>query len=46
MEKARKHASAASYGMGTEPIESLSMAILMEHEKENEELRKKVYDLS
>jgi hypothetical protein len=45
MEKARKHASAASYAARVDPVESLFMSILIEQEKEIETLRKKVEDL-
>ena len=42
MERARMHASAASYDTRTDPVESLFMSILLEQEKEIAELRKKL----
>jgi hypothetical protein len=45
MEKARTHASAASYDIRADPLESLFMAILLEQEKEFERLRKKLEEL-
>lgn len=45
MERARKHASAASYDTRTDPVESLFMSILLEQGKEIEELRKKIEEL-
>jgi len=45
MEKARTHASAASYDPRLDPMESVFMSILVALEKEIEELRKKVEEL-
>ena len=45
MEKARMHASAASYGARVDPVESVFMSILLEQEKEIGELRKKIVEL-
>jgi DNA repair ATPase RecN len=45
MEKARAHASAASYDARADPSESLFMSILVELERELEELRAKVAEL-
>jgi DNA repair ATPase RecN len=45
MEKARTHASAASYDARVDPSESLFMSILVELERELEELRAKVAEL-
>lgn len=45
MEKARMHASAASYDARTDPVESLIISILLEQEKELGELRKKIAEL-
>ncbi len=45
MEKARMHASAASYGARVDPVESAFMSILLEQEKEIGELRKKIVEL-
>ena len=42
IEKARRHASAASYDARVDPVESLIMSILLEQEKEIEQLRKKI----
>jgi hypothetical protein len=42
MDRARTHASAASYDTRVDPVESLFMSILLEQEKEIEELRKKL----
>jgi hypothetical protein len=42
MDRARMHASAASYDTRVDPIESLFMSILLEQEKEIGELRKKL----
>ncbi len=42
MERARQHASAASYETRSDPLESLFMAILLEQEKELAELRKRL----
>lgn len=46
MEKARMHASAASYAARTDPMESLIISILLEQEKELVELKKKIAELS
>jgi hypothetical protein len=45
MEKARMHASAASYEARVDPVESIFMSILLEQEKEIGELRKKIEEL-
>jgi DNA repair ATPase RecN len=45
MDRARTHASAASYDARVDPVESLFMSILLEQEKEIEELRKKLEKL-
>ena len=45
MEKARTHASAASYDARFDPSESLVMSILVELERELEELRARVVEL-
>jgi DNA repair ATPase RecN len=45
MEKARTHASAASYDARLDPGESLFMSILVELERELEELREKLAEL-
>jgi DNA repair ATPase RecN len=45
MDRARTHASAASYDTRVDPVESLFMSILLEQEKEIEELRKKLESL-
>jgi hypothetical protein len=45
MEKARMHASAASYEARIDPVESMFMSILLEQEKEIGELRKKIEEL-
>jgi DNA repair ATPase RecN len=45
MEKARTHASAASYDARVDPSESLFISILVELERELEELRAKVAEL-
>jgi len=45
MEKARMHASAASYEARVDPVESMFMSILLEQEKEIGELRKKIAEL-
>jgi hypothetical protein len=45
MEKARMHASAASYEARIDPAESMFMSILLEQEKEIRELRKKIEEL-
>ncbi len=45
MEKARMHASAASYEARVDPTESMFISILLEQEKEIGELRKKVEEL-
>jgi DNA repair ATPase RecN len=45
MEKARTHASAASYDARLDPSESLFMSILVELEHELEELREKLAEL-
>ena len=42
MEKARMHASAASYDARIDPTESMFMSILLEQEKEIGDLRKKI----
>lgn len=42
MDRARTHASAASYDTRVDPVESLFMSILLEQEKELVELRKKL----
>ncbi len=42
MNKARKHASASTYDIRPDPIESIFMSILLEFEKEIEELRRKI----
>jgi hypothetical protein len=42
MDRARMHASAASYDTRVDPVESFFMSILLEQEKEIEELRKKL----
>ncbi len=39
MSRARLHASAASYNVRATPTESLIVSILLEHEKEIEELK-------
>jgi hypothetical protein len=41
MEKARKHASAAGYGVRVNPMESFFMSIILEIEKELKEIKKK-----
>ncbi len=46
MEKARMHASAASYEARVDPTESMFISILLEQEKEIGELRKKVEELN
>lgn len=45
MDRARMHASAASYDTRVDPVESLFMSILLEQEKEIDELRKKLKEL-
>jgi hypothetical protein len=45
MDRARTHASAASYDTRVDPVESLFMSILLEQEKELVELRKKLEKL-
>jgi len=45
MEKARTHASAASYDARVDPSESLFMSILVELERELDALRAKVAEL-
>jgi hypothetical protein len=45
MDRARMHASAASYDTLVDPVESLFMSILLEQEKEIDELRKKLKEL-
>jgi hypothetical protein len=45
MDKARRHSSAASYAVRTDPIESLFMSILVKQEKEIEVLRKRMEEL-
>ena len=45
MEKARLHASAASYDARVDPVESIIMSILLEQEKELGELRKKIEEI-
>ena len=45
IEKARMHASAASYEARTDPVESMFMSILLEQEKEIGELRKKIEEM-
>lgn len=45
IEKARMHASAASYEARTDPVESMFMSILLEQEKEIGKLRKKIEEM-
>lgn len=45
IEKARLHASAASYEARTDPVESMFMSILLEQEKEIGKLRKKIEEM-
>jgi hypothetical protein len=42
IEKARMHASAASYETRLDPMESMFMSILLEQEKEIQELKEKI----
>ncbi len=42
MKKVRKHASASSYMAPLDIFESMSLAILLEHEKEISALKKKI----
>ena len=42
MNKARMHASAATYAISMDPTESAIMSMLLEHEKELARLRKEV----
>jgi hypothetical protein len=44
MTNARKHASAGSNAARLNPTEALLMAVILEHEKELSELRKKIAD--
>jgi hypothetical protein len=44
MTEARRHASACSNAVRLNPTEALLMAIILEHEKELTELRKKIGD--
>lgn len=44
MTKARLHASAGSNAVRLNPTEALLMAVILEHEKEIAELRKKIAD--
>jgi hypothetical protein len=45
MDKTRRHSSAASYGVRTDPIESLFMSILVKQEKEIEVLQQRMEEL-
>jgi len=42
MNKARMHASAATYAISMDPTESAMMSMLLEHEKELARLRKRI----
>jgi hypothetical protein len=45
IEKARLHASAASYEARLDPMESMFMSILLEQEKEIQELKEKLKEI-
>ncbi|MDY6966271.1 MAG: hypothetical protein SVM80_09955 [Halobacteriota archaeon] len=45
MEKARIHSSASSYALRLNPMESMFMSILLEQEKELDNIRKWLKDL-